>query len=435
MTTAKLTDKALKNLKPPMDGRLEVWDSIIGEDRTVPGVFGIRITSKGARSWVIMYRILDAMKGKIVQKRHKIGSYPALSLGDARTTARQRLLEVARGNDPAESRQAAKAALDGAITFAGAMDQFIEKYAKNKTRGWKETQRAFDKYVKPELGDYRLDAVTALHIRDLVEAMSETAPYMANRTLAYVRKFFNWAVERQMVAVSPAAKIKAPGKEKSRDRVLSDDEIKAVWHAFITMSGPFGQACQLLLVTGQRRDEVAKMRWEDLDLEAGLWTLPREATKADRLHEVPLSTLAMEVLKGAKRTSKKYVFSTNGVSPISGFSQAKAKAVRAAAIQSQKAIGNENPTEKQLADSLLPHWRLHDLRRTVASNMAKLGIAPHVIEKVLNHSTGTISGVAAVYNLYGYAGEKRAALNTWARALEAIVLSVENDGVDVQGRR
>ena len=431
MATAKLTDKTLKNLKPPKDGRLEVWDSIVGEDRTLPGVFGIRITAKGTRSWVIMYRTFDTEKGKIVQKRHKLGSYPSLSLGKARTAARESLLEITRGNDPARSKQAARAALDGAITLAGAVDQFIEKYAKRKTRGWKETQRVFDKYVKPELGDYRLEAVTALHIRDLVEAMSETAPYMANRTLAYTRKFFNWAVERQMVSASPAAGIKAPGKEKSRDRVLSDDEIKAVWNAFVALGWPFGQAFQLLLITGQRRDEVAKMRWEDLDLEAGLWTLPREATKADRLHEVPLSSLAMDVLNGVRRTSEKYVFSTNGVSPICGFSQAKARADRAATIQGQNTEGKIISNEKRYA---LPDWRLHDLRRSVASNMAKLGIAPHVIEKVLNHSTGAISGVAAVYNRYGYAEEKRAALETWARTLEAIVRPGNSNVVGMRGR-
>ncbi len=434
MATAKLTDKTLKNLKLPKVGRLEVWDSIVGEDRTLPGVFGIRITAKGTRSWVIMYRTLDTEKGKIVQKRYKLGCYPALSLAQARTAARESLLGVSRGEDPAKAKQDARAALDGAITLAGAVDQFIEKYAKRRTRGWKESQRVFDKYVKPELGAYRLEAVTALHIRDLVEAMAETAPYMANRTLAYIRKFFNWAVERQMVPASPVAGIKAPAKEQSRDRVLTDDEIKAVWGAFGAMDWPFGQAFQLLLVTGQRRDEVAKMRWEDLDLEAGLWTLPREATKADRLHEVPLSTLALEVLKGAKRTSKKYVFSTNGETPISGFSKGKAKADKAAAIQRLKAEGKGKPTEKQIATAMLPYWRLHDLRRTVASNMAKLGIAPHVIEKVLNHSTGAISGVAAVYNRYAYIEEKRAALETWARALEALVRPVHDNVIELRGQ-
>jgi integrase len=436
MATANLTEKTLKNLKLPKEGRLEVWDTIVGDDRTLPGVFGIRVTAKGSRSWVIMYRTMDAEKGKVVQKRHKIGDYPALTLAEARTKARETLLDVARGNDPAKAQKAARIALGSAITFAGAMDQFIEKYAKRETRGWKETQRVFDKYVKPELGDYRLEAVTALHIRDMVEEMAETAPYMANRTLAYIRKFFNWATERQMIPTSPVATIKAPAREQSRDRVLTDEEIRSVWDASRTMGWPFGQAFQLLLITGQRRDEVAKMRWEDLDLEAGLWTLPREATKADRLHEVPLSKLALEVLKSAKHTSKKYVFSTNGETPISGFSRGKTKVDKTAAIQRLQQGGSEGKaTKEQISEAMLPHWRLHDLRRTMASNMAKLGIAPHIIEKVLNHSTGAISGVAAVYNRYAYFDEKQAALNVWAKRLEVIVGMAEADNVvELQAR-
>ena len=131
-----------------------------------------------------MYRTLDAAKGKIQQKRLKIGSYPAMSLAEARKAARDTLLDVSKGTDPAKVKQAARAELLGAITFGDALNQFIDKYAKRETRGWKETSRVFDKYVKPDLGDYRLDAVTTLQIRDLVEAKAETAPYMANRMLA-----------------------------------------------------------------------------------------------------------------------------------------------------------------------------------------------------------------------------------------------------------
>jgi|TARA_B100001964_G_C14225518_1_gene597409 integrase len=421
MAAEKLTDKKLKNLKAPKTGRFEVWDQLVSDDRTLPGTFGIRVTRKGAKSWVIMYRTLDAAKGKIQQKRLKIGSYPAMSLAEARKAARDTLLDVSKGTDPAKVKQAARAELLGAITFGDALNQFIDKYAKRETRGWKETSRVFDKYVKPDLGDYRLDAVTTLQIRDLVEAKAETAPYMANRMLAYLRKFFNWASERDMVDASPVSAIKPPGKENARDRILNDGEIRLAWNAFDKMGWPFGHAFTLLLITGQRRDEVTKMRWKDIDEKECLWTLPREATKADRLHEVPLSDLAVEILQSVPRTSNEFVFSTNGKTPISGFSKAKAKADKTAAFLQLQADGQDRPTEKQIAESMLPDWRLHDLRRTVASYMARLGTAPHVIEKVLNHSSGAISGVAAVYNRYAYTEEKRAALDTWSRALEAIV--------------
>ncbi len=421
MAAEKLTDKKLKNLKAPKTGRFEVWDQLVSDDRTLPGTFGIRVTRKGAKSWVIMYRTLDAAKGKIQQKRLKIGSYPAMSLAEARKAARDTLLDVSKGTDPAKVKQSARAELLGAITFGDALNQFIDKYAKRETRGWKETSRVFDKYVKPDLGDYRLDAVTTLQIRDLVEAKAETAPYMANRMLAYLRKFFNWASERDMVDASPVSAIKPPGKENARDRILNDGEIRLAWNAFDKMGWPFGHAFTLLLITGQRRDEVTKMRWKDIDEKECLWTLPREATKADRLHEVPLSDLAVEILQSVPRTSNEFVFSTNGKTPISGFSKAKAKADKTAAFLQLQADGQDRPTEKQIAESMLPDWRLHDLRRTVASYMARLGTAPHVIEKVLNHSSGAISGVAAVYNRYAYTEEKRAALDTWSRALEAIV--------------
>ena len=162
------------------------------------------------------------------------------------------------------------------------------------------------------------------------------------------------------------------------------------------------------------------MRWEDVNLKVGLWTLHREATKADRLHEVPLSPLALKILGNAKRTSPEYVFSTNGKSPISGFSKAKKKVDEAVAVRRLQSEGKENPDENEIASVMLSDWRLHDLRRTAASQMAKMRIAPHIIEKVLNHSSGAISGVAAVYNRHGYTIEKREALDSWAAELETI---------------
>ena len=254
---------------------------------------------------------------------------------------------------------------------------------------------------------------------------------MANRTLAALSKFFNWAMEddQELVTASPVAGMKKIIKEKSRDRALDVSEIKAVWDAFDAMGWPFGQAFKLMLITGQRRNEVAQMKWKDLNLKNGVWSLPREATKADRAHEVPLSHLALEVLTDVHKTSKKYVFSTTTKTPISGFSPSKIKADKTIATQKLEATGMDKWTDKQLVKAMLPDWRLHDLRRTVATEMAKLKIAPHVIEKVLNHSTGQISGVAEVYNRYAYWDEKQAALNTWARKLESIVKASEAGNV------
>ncbi len=421
MPKQRLTDTGIAKLRAPEKGRIEYFDTLL------PG-FALRITANGHKSWVVFYRVGRRLR------RYTIGTYPKIGLSDARKRARAALEQADKGDDPAADKVASKR-LHGDSVKAIA-DEFIERYAKkNQVRSWPETKSILDLHVLPEWGTRAIGDIAHKDvIRLLDKAADKTSPVRANRVLAAIRVLFNWALSRQIIHASPVAGIKPPGKEVSRDRVLVGDEIKAVWNAFDKLGWPFGPAFKLLLITGQRRDEVATMRWRDVDLNLALWTLPRESTKADRMNEVPLSPLALEVLGTVKRTSKEYVFSTNGETPISGFSKAKGRAELTIAMDRLQASGKAKPTAKQINKAKLPDWRLHDLRRTVASNMAKLGIAPHVIEKVLNHSTGTISGVAAVYNRYGYADEKRAALGTWARALEAVVCPSDSNVIEIRGR-
>jgi integrase len=215
--------------------------------------------------------------------------------------------------------------------------------------------------------------------------------------LAAIRTMFTWAVQRDLLAASPVAGIKAPGKETERERVLADDEIVKVWTAAAKMGGVSGALIQCLILTAQRRDEVATMRWADLDLEARVWTLPREATKGDRSHQVPLSPLVIEILTALPRTGV-YVFaSPRGDRPISGYSKIKSRA-------------------EQLAG--FDDWRFHDLRRSAGTGMARAGIAVSTISRVLNHKEG---GVTKIYNRYSYLDEKRHALETWARKVESLV--------------
>jgi integrase len=232
---------------------------------------------------------------------------------------------------------------------------------------------------------------------------------MANQVLSGIRKFFNWSKERGWIIAAPTDAIKNPAKLSARDRILDTDEIKRIWNACDDLGWPFGSAFRLMLLTGQRRNEVAQMQWQHLNSETSIWTLPQQETKSNRQHEVPLSPLAKEIIDALPRNCE-YVFSTTRKTPISGFSRSK------------KRLDVLSDTEG---------WRLHDLRRTAASNMAEIGIAPHVIEKVLNHSTGQISGVAAVYNRHTYLREKTDALNAWARALEAIVEPSESNVITI----
>jgi integrase len=386
MPTARLTKQFVANAKPQSAGRVEHWD-------THTTGLGLRVTEKGAKSWVVMYRV----NGR--QRRLTLGPYPRISLADARIRALEALNEVSKGLDPAAEKQAARAADSRARTLADVVSAYIERRVKPQNRSWKETERIFQRDVLPTLGKRPLAEVSRADIVALLDRMMGTGrPYMANRVRAALSAFFNWCVANSRLEASPAQNVPAPFKEKSRDRVISDDEIGALWNAWNEMGWPFGQAFKLMLVTGQRRNEVARMRWADVDLDKALWTLPREATKADRRHEVPLTDLALGILSAAPRNGE-FVFTTNGRTPISGFSRAKKRCDELSGVTD---------------------WHLHDLRRTVASNLARLGIPPHITDKILNHASGEISGVRAVYNRYGYTAEKQEALEKWAEYLALI---------------
>jgi integrase len=415
MPTQKLTDKTIKNAKAPDGGRAMLWDSVVADETSLPGSFGLRVTSNGVKSWIIMYRIEDPKRpGNVKQQYRKVGSYPSLTLAAAREVAREALKLAGQGIDPIQAKETKKREAAGVKSVNEAVDVFIQRHAKQKNRSWEEVARVFNVYIVPSMGERPLPSVTPSDIHEVLDALVDAGhPYMANRVFAHTRKFFNWCAERHWIAEPPTKHISRPAEEQARDRVLKNAEIKLLWQACDELGWPFGPCFKLLLITGQRRNEVAGMKWEHQDVDKRVWTLPREETKANRQHEVPLSPVAMGILEAAPRNGE-FVFSTTGKTPISGFSKAKKRCDKIIAGQS------ENP---------IPVWRLHDLRRTAASGMAEIGISPHVIEKVLNHSTGQISGVAAVYNRHTYLREKTDALNAWARALEAVIAGGEDNVV------
>jgi integrase len=396
MAARKLSAKFLLAVKPPSSGRQEYWDV------QAPGL-GLRVTSAGAKSWVLMYRV----RGLRRLRRMTIGTYPAFSLAQARERADEARKLAGRGIDPIDQRRSDR--MDQATrsheTVEVVFKRFLLQHAKANTRKttWAETERIFEANILPAWRHRPVTRVTRRDVHEIVDAIAaRNAPYMANRTLAAIRKFFNWCVQKDLATSSPATQVKPVAREQSRDRVLADSEIKALWTACEVKGWPFGTAVQVMLLTGQRRNEVRTMQWSDIDLDQKRWTLPREKTKGDRSHIVPLGPLALEMLRSVKKTSKPadYVFTTTGDTAVSGFSKAK---------------------KKLDEDSLLQGWRLHDLRRTVASKMAGIGIAPHVVEKVLNHTSGEISGVAAIYNRHGYEDEKLTALEAWENKLEQIL--------------
>jgi integrase len=251
----------------------------------------------------------------------------------------------------------------------------------------------------------------------LDDIVDRGAPVAANRTLAALRKLFNWAIERDILETSPTDRVKPPAAEKSRDRVLSDSELKALWHASEALGWPFGPMVQLLILTGQRREEVASMAWSEIDVDRGEWVLPRGRVKNDKAHVVPLGALAIAILHTVPRIAgADLVFTTTGTTPISGFSRAKS-----ALDQKMPALLHTPSSSRTEEAAVLEPWRLHDIRRTVASGMARLGLDLAVIEKVLNHSSGTFAGIVGVYQRYEFAEEKRRALEAWGSFVASLV--------------
>jgi integrase len=226
------------------------------------------------------------------------------------------------------------------------------------------------------------------------------APVAANRLLSRLRTFFRWCVKRGEIVRDPTAMLDKPEKETARDRILSDAEIVLFWRAADKVGWPYGPLAQLLLLTAQRRNEVAEMEWAEFDLDKQLWVIPKERSKNGMAHEVHLSPLACSILAQLPHiNSSRYVFTTTGAKPVSVWTGAKAS------------------LDKQTGE--IPHWTLHDMRRTAASRMARFA-APHVVDKILNHS-GKISGVAAVYNRYQYSEERQIALDNWSRYLDNLL--------------
>jgi integrase len=370
--------------------------------------FGLKVTPAGRKVYLVQYRM--AGRGSPT-KRVTIGEHGSPWTPDE---ARQEAIRVrgliVTGIDPSDKKRKAKAE-PKPETFAAVANEFLARYAKPNLRptSYNEYERILKREVTPTWGGQAISSITRRDANLLLDSIADRgAPILANRTLARLSKLFNWAVEREIVTSSPVAGIKKT-RELPRDRALSDLEIALLLRACDELGWPFGPLFKLLLITAQRRDEVATMEWSEVDLAARLWTLPREKSKNGRAHEVQLSDLALELLRSVPHISDRYVFTITGQHPVSGFSRAKTRLDRlTAALAAEQGMQPLSP------------WTLHDLRRTAATGMAAMNVAPHVVDRILNHVAGTIRGVAAVYNRHSYLEERRSALEAWGRRLTSL---------------
>lgn len=413
----RLTDAMIDRVGVPQSGRVEIPDSAIA------GLF-LRVTSNGAKSFVVRARV----KGRPQPVRVTIGDARGVRLAEARQRASEILREMRAGADPRETlRQAKREALDAEqLRFERIAERFIEEYAKPNTVAWRDTKALLDAHVTPRFRGMKLDEIKRSDIKDALAAISKrVSTHRANAALAAIRKLFNWAKQEEFILTVPGFGGLAAEKVE-RDRFLTFDEIRLVWRAAERIGWPFGPMFQMLLATGQRRGEVANARWASFDLiKERLWTLEPEETKADRKHFVPLTDLSLGVLNALPRivepgtVDARYCFTTVGDAPVSGFAKAKRKlddAIEAIRREDAEAAGLD-PTTLQP----LPAWRVHDLRRTVATHMEdSLGVPFQTVAAILNHAPSSVRGVTSIYTRGDLIFQRRQALTAWTRLLKLI---------------
>jgi integrase len=395
-------------------------------DGGAPGLFLV-VQPSGAKSWAFRYRAA----GK--PRKMTLGAWPAVGLAEARRAAERAADAVALGGDPAaehlQAKRAAKAEAEAnpdRDLVRGVVADFLARHAAKKRTG-AEMRRTMEKEVLPKWGARRMDEITRRDVLDLIDGVVDRgAPVQANRVLAAVRKLFNWAVSRDVLAASPVAGVQPPTPETRRDRVLSDDELRLFWRATAALGWPFCPLFRLLLLTGQRLSEGAGMTRREID--GALWTIPAARAKNDKAHAVPLSVPALVTLATAPKIASAggVIFTTTGRRPVSGFTKAKSR-LDALMIEQARREAIEAGADPEAVT--IPHWTLHDLRRTAASGMARCGVNLPVIERVLNHVSGSFAGVAGIYNRHTYADEMRHALDLWGAHVLAVIDPQRGDNV------
>lgn len=406
-----LTTKAVENLKPDPGKRLEVPDPALA------GLYLI-VQPTGAKSWALRYRF-DGKPAKLT-----LGRWPTMGVAEARAAATASLDILDHGRNPAGEKKAQAAAADQSDRdkVAAVIDLFLKRHASHNRRG-DDVAAMFRREIMEKWGGRDIQTIAKRDVIDVLDAIVDRgSPVTANRLRAHLNTLFNWAKGRDIIQVNPLDGIKPPAPEKARDRVLTTEEIRLFWQASAGMEYPFGPLYRVLLLTGQRLREVAEMTWQEI--EGDTWTLPASRSKNGDEHVVPLSPEVVAILQALPRIGR-FIFTTTGKSPVSGFTRAKERVDRLMT----EAANRDLPAGSDPVS--IPPFTIHDLRRTAATGMAGLRFPPHVVEAVLNHRSGTRRGVAGVYNRFDYAEEKRRALEAWA----GLVVQSAEGGENRQGAK
>jgi integrase len=380
MTNRTLTATAVERIRTPAIGQIDHFD------QGYPGL-ALRVSYGGSKSWVYFYRLF----GK--QKRMTLGRWPSMSLSAAREAWRDARNTIDKGESPQHQRPVT------ANSFAAVADEWLKRDQAHN-RSCSATKRLIERCAKPVWEGRQISTIGRRDINDLIDTVADRgAIVMARRLHAHLHRLFRWAVGRGILETNPMAHLPKPGSEVSRDRVLTDAELAEVFKNATKLRPPFGAIFQLLALTGARRSEITGLRWSEIKDDTII--LGRNRTKSGEVHSIPLSPQALDIIKQLSRIGPSdFVFTLNGRNPVTDLA-----------------------ASKERLDGLIniPAWHTHDLRRTVATGLQRLGINLQVIEAVLGHVGGSRSGIVGVYQRHSFAAEKRTALEAWAREVERIV--------------
>jgi integrase len=378
--TRKLTTAAVERLKPPAEGQIDYFD------QQFPGLV-LRVSSR-RKSWNYIFRL----HGK--QRRMTLDLYPAMSVAEAHDAWRKARDLVQAGRDPAEIETRA------ATDFASVFEEWMER-DQGKNRSREVVRRSVTNHALSHWQHRPISEIGRRDVLDVIDAVADQGkPIAARRLHAYLHRLFTWSVGRGIIEINPLANVDRPAQENRRERVLSDLELVKVWNGSERLGWPYGPAFQLLILTGARREEIGQLRWSEI--EDNSIKLSGARTKNGEPHVIPLSTAARALLgRLASMAGSDFVFTFSGHVPISGWSK----------------------TKRDLDDlaGITDPWITHDLRRTCATGLQKLGTALQVTEAILGHTAGSRAGIVGIYQRYSYDAEKRAALEAWGAHVMALV--------------
>lgn len=387
--------------------------------------FAFRLSAKGKGSWLIVRRLGEG-GSKAKQVWYVFGEYPVMDLDAATTEAHKLIASIADGINPQNEKRKTRNKQHEAFANGKLKDVYQQWYEKHRADDWEtpgtywyEVGRRFNVEVLPKLREQTLVSdISKSDITTLIDNKERLTKSGARQVFNAMRPFFKWMRVRELIPFDPMEGLSPPDPTEARDRVLEPEEIAKLWEAANHTALPYGQFYKLLILTLQRRDEVAGMQWRELDNRDKTWIIPGSRTKNGREHLVHLSPLAWSIIEdlAAKapvvaegRFAYPFVFPATPTSYISGFSVAKQTI--------------DETIEEIFGRSLEP-WRLHDLRRTGATGLASLGVSPHIVERILNHiSAKDVGGLTGIYQRFQYAEERKEALLKWSSYVQRLPLN------------